>query len=123
MRTSFQDVADVAADAAGIEGWSVYLVEHVTGGWLAKGCVPNGVYQRGPKKGRPRYGDPVEGTRRTVVVSDEQMRAAAAAYESSGQCWDCKGSGEVFAGWSAAAGVSKRPCTRCNGTGSPGAPT
>lgn len=36
----------------------------------------------------------------------------------TGKCHECVGTGEVFAGWSAAEGTRFRGCSRCKGSGS-----
>jgi DnaJ-class molecular chaperone len=45
------------------------------------------------------------------------MRAATEKYESSGLCWNCKSTGQTWAGWSVSEGAKYRPCSRCSGTG------
>ena len=59
---------------------------------------------------------------RRVIVTKAELQAKAAVYETeTGKCWDCKGTGQVWAGWSKADGTRYRDCPRCNATGN--APT
>lgn len=118
FRFSMKDHMDAAAAICGIEGWQGYRWTICDGGGaIVKGCVPSGTYTRGPRKGSPKFRPAAPNTERTVIVADLHMVKVAAEYETTGKCWDCKGSGQTFAGWSAAEGVRHRQCTRCNGTG------
>lgn len=115
---SFKDAMELAAKKVTLKGWEAYAAEVVEGGQLITGCVPDGVYARGPKKGSKRFSKPVKGSERKVVVSLQDLQQVADKYESeTGSCWSCKGSGEVFAGWSRDAGVWKRQCEHCGGSG------
>jgi hypothetical protein len=97
------------------EGWSAFRWERATGGSMVTGSIPDGVYSRGPRKGKPRRIGPKE----VVVVSKNEMGTAAAAYESSsGNCWDCKGTGQVPWKWVKAGGWQHKSCDRCHGSGS-----
>lgn len=81
------------------------------------GCVPDGVYQRGPKKGRPRFDHPVPGTTRHICVLTSEMIEHAKEYErSTMQCWDCKGLARVIVAWSRD-GKKFAHCPRCAGLG------
>ena len=117
-RFTMQDAFDVAAEKVGIEGWEGYELGIFEGGCTVKGCAPDGVYSRGPRKGQPRMSKPVAGTKKTVVVSDEDLRQHAIDYEArTGLCFECKGAGEVASGWSAEHGVRMKPCGRCEASG------
>jgi hypothetical protein len=117
---SINDAMELAAAKSGLEGWKAYKWEKVHGGDLVTGCVPDGTYAKGPKKGRPRFCRPVAGTRLTVVVTGAELDLHAADYErDEHKCWRCKGSGEEFAGWSRDTGVRRQTCSACKGSGMP----
>jgi hypothetical protein len=56
---------------------------------------------------------------RKCVVTESELADAEAGYEREGKCFACYGSGEEWAGWSAAEGTKYRPCKRCGATGKP----
>lgn len=113
-QVSIADVIEVAETKANMDGWQGYQWQAMDGGSTVKGCVPDGVYSRGPRKGRPRFSRPIAGSVKTVVVSDEEMQRYAADYVArTGNCFECKGSGERFAGWCAEKGGWTKPCDRC----------
>lgn len=118
-RMTMDDAFDVAAKKAAIDGWQGYIWESLPGGdSLVTGCKPDGIISRGPRKGEPRFNRPVAGTRMKIAVSLVELKTAAAEYESeTGQCWDCKGSGQVAKSWSAATGTEYTACKRCDGSG------
>lgn len=111
------DYASVAEPMVGIPGWQAHTFEWIDGGCIVTGCVPFGVYSTGKRKGWPRFSHPKATDRKRVLVSDEAMNQAAAEFEQSGKCWNCKGTGNVFASWSVTEGRKDRPCARCNGSG------
>ena len=118
LTVSIGDAFDVAVAKLGIEGWTPYRWEAATGGHLVTGAVPFGVYARGDKKGLPRFHHPKASSRQTVVVSDNEIKAQAEKYEAeTGHCWNCKGTGQRQAGWSAKEGIRYQSCKRCGGTG------
>lgn len=54
---------------------------------------------------------------RAIVLPDAELEAFAAEYErTTGKCYDCDGSGKVFARWSKADGVEYRTCPACAGS-------
>lgn len=107
-----------AAEIVGIEGWRVYSWQMIEGSSLMKGCVPAGVFTKGPRKGGTKWRPAAPGTERTVAVSEADAREYFVRKERhTGLCQSCEGTGEVFASWSATDGVKKRPCLRCNATG------
>lgn len=114
---TIRDVMDLAEFASGNPAWGAYCAGSATGGYIVDGCVPYGTYSRGPRKGKPRYSHPKATDRRTIIVTTDQVQAAASAYESCGRCWQCKGSGKEWSGWSAETGTRQRTCRRCQGTG------
>jgi len=82
------------------------------------GAVYPHLITRGPRKGRPNYRKPVPGTQRTVILDDRAFEAWKLQWQNdTGLCCVCAGSGEVWAGWSAAEGNRTRPCDDCNTTG------
>lgn len=114
---SIRDAFDAASSVVGIAGWEGHSWRAVEGGSIVTGCVPSGVYTRGPRKGHPKFSPAMPGTKREVVVTVAQLDAIARDYEANGgKCWDCKGSGQTWAGWSAADGTKHRTCARCNGS-------
>lgn len=116
---SIQDEMRLAEAKLGIDGWKAYQWSATDGGKdsIVKGCVPSGVYAKGPRKGLPKFRPATPGTERVVVITEAEMIAAAEAYEVNGTCWDCKGTGKTSAGWSKAEGTEYRKCTRCDGSG------
>lgn len=115
---SISDCMEAAEAKVGIDGWKAYRWEDCDGDSIVTGDVPDGVYRSGPRKGRPRF----KGPGRRVIVTKAELQAKAAVYETeTGKCWDCKGTGQVWAGWSKADGTRYRDCPRCNATGN--APT
>lgn len=118
---SIRDVLDLAEQKSGIEGWKGYRWWTLAdgGGSIVCGCVPSGVYSRGPRKGQPKYRPATPGTERTVIVSDDELHAAAAEFEQAGKCWHCKGAGKTIAQIHVTEGTTYRNCARCNGTGLP----
>jgi hypothetical protein len=117
-RMTFNDVAEMAERRVGIAGWKVYRWTAAEGGSICEGMVPNGVFERGPRKGKTRWEGADARTRRKVIVSDAEVIAHLLKLESeTGVCSDCRGTKEVFASWSKAEGTKHRPCTRCESTG------
>lgn len=124
FRFSLQDIMDVAAKKIGIPDWQGYQWEAVSdrqGDYdsIVTGCVPDGVYSKGPRKGSPRFSFPKHGTKRTAIVTTAELVPIAAEYESQGRCWDCKGSGKTIASVHITEGTTYRDCSRCKGTGKP----
>lgn len=122
-RFSMRDHMDTAAAMVALEGWEAYRWEVCEGGALVNGCVPSGVYTRGPNKGHPKFRQATPGTERRVVVADAHMADVATRYEATGKCWNCKGSGQAWNGWSRETGVRYCTCPRCNGTALPPPPS
>lgn len=119
-RHSIRDVMDLAAKKTGIEGWQAYRWSAVEGGDIVRGCVPCGVYSRGPRKGLPKWRPATPGTEREVVVVRSELDAAAETYEREEcKCWHCKGEGKTVSRVSVIDGTSYRECCRCSGTGKP----
>jgi len=114
---SIGDVNGVAIKKVGIPGWIPYRWQAADGGdCIVHGCIPGGVFTRGPRKGQYNFAHKTQ--ERIIVVTHDEVQAAAVAYETeTGNCWDCKGTGQEFAGWSVKEGTKTRPCRRCNGTG------
>lgn len=121
FRHSMNDVMQLAAAKVGIDGWEAYQWEAAdAGGSVLRGCVPSGIYTRGPRKGQPKFRPPTPGTERMVVVIRDELNTAAARYENATvKCWDCKGEGKEIASISIRTGTTYRTCQRCKGTGSP----
>lgn len=106
----------VSAAKAGLPGWRWYSVERITGGHLVTGGVPDGVYKRGPRKGRPKC-DIKAATR--VVVTDEECVADEQRWEAENEkCHACWGEGKTIAS-TGPDGRTYRECRRCKGTGKP----
>lgn len=117
LNISISDVFRAAEDRVGIAGWRAFQWKRATAGSIVRGAMTNGVYSRGKNVGRPRFVGPAD----VVVIDDETMQRLAIAHErTTGQCWDCKGEGYVFDGWSAQTGPRRRDCLRCAGTGDAG---
>lgn len=117
---SIRDVMDAASQRTGIDGWQGYRWQSVEGGSIVHGCVPSGVYSRGPRKGEPKFRPAMPGTERTVIVTDADLDKIAAAYENdNGKCWHCKGTGKTIARLHVTEGATYRDCSRCRGAGLP----
>ncbi len=111
---SIKDAMEAAEVKVGIEGWKAYEWQNCDGDSIVTGSVPDGVYSKGPRKGEPRFKGPGE----RVIVSKVELETMAVAYEAeTGKCWDCRGTGKMWAGWNKAEGNSYQECQRCNGTG------
>jgi hypothetical protein len=110
---SVSDIEHFAEAKVGIDGWKAYRWERADEDSIITGDIPHGVYKTGKRKGRPKF----IGNGRKVVVTNAEMQAHAAAWEAAtGKCWDCKGTGQTWAGWSKAEGTRYRTCQRCNGS-------
>lgn len=99
----------------GIPGWEAYIWERVGNTYdvICTGCVPNGVYSKGPRKGRPRYKDGTQDGK--YVLTSAEVEAERIRWESeTGKCGECYGRGEVLAGWNKDEGKRYRPCPKCN---------
>lgn len=95
--------------------WEVFAWEVIgdTRDLVVIGGVPR-LLKRGPRKGQKTW----DGPRQSAVVTRAELDAEHARYESAtGNCGDCLGGGEVFAGWSAKDGTKMKPCHRCAGSG------
>lgn len=123
--TTFDDYGDLARKVVGRQGWEPYrwsLQDPEPGkmaGCYVTGSIPDGVFRSGPRKGRPRYSTPGATHTQTVFIPRDAVIEAARRYEQTGQCWNCKGTGKVWAGWSRETGTKQRACPRCNGTTHP----
>lgn len=81
-----------------------------------KGCVPDGVYQSGPRKGRPRYKKPIAGTERETIILQDDLDKFKVDWEfETGSCMHCGGSGLRWVGWSVDTGNRFKPC-KCGRT-------
>lgn len=117
-RISINDAMEWAAKSVGVPGWQAFSWELVEGGSKVNGEVPDGVHEHGPLKGRPKFGGAGSTHAKEVFVPDAELQRVAAEHErDTGDCWDCKGTGQTWAGWSQAEGTKYRTCTRCSGTG------
>jgi hypothetical protein len=116
---SIQSMATLASEKLEIDGWKAYsFASDDADGMTLTGCVPDGEYSRGPRKGTPRYGNPIPGTKKTIVLSRSELDAfAQRKEEATGDCYNCDGTGKTWAGWSKDAGTKFRDCSRCNATG------
>ena len=116
LQHSMRDAMEIA-EAKSKPGWKAFRWQAAGRDNVISGRVPGGVYQRGPKRGLPRFDHPASGPVGIVCVSEAELNAAAQDYEAGGKCWNCKGKREVMAGWNIEEGARFKPCKRCNGTG------
>ena len=112
---SIDDIMKAAEAKVGIDGWEAYKWEACDDDSIVTGDIPDGVYRSGPRKGQPRFN---KATARRVIITRAELQVIATAYEAeTGKCWDCKGTGQTWAGWSKTEGTKYRECQRCAGTG------
>lgn len=112
---TIRDIMDIAARKRAVERWYPYLWERVGADSIVTGAVPLRYYSKGKRKGEP---DLTGAISERVVVTRAEIDQAAADYErETGQCWDCKGSGQIQVGYSTATGAVHEACARCGGTG------
>lgn len=79
------------------------------------GSVPVGVYQRGPRKGRPKWNLKLG---EDFWISQSQVEETRSLWElTHGKCYECDGTGQATYGWSSKDGELKGPCRRCKATG------
>jgi hypothetical protein len=120
MSAPLELVSLLIAEHLGIPGWRGYRFT-----WLddhdllqVEGCLPAGVYARGPRKGQPRYRHPDSvGTRLTITWTRAEIEARATAWEATtGQCRECVGKGKVITQYFPTE-IVRCLCPRCGGTG------
>ena len=112
---SIDDIMKAAEVKVAVEGWKAYKWEACDDDSIVTGDIPDGVYRSGPRKGQPRFNKPLG---RRVVITRAELQVTATAYETeTGKCWDCKGTGQAWAGWSRIEGAKYQECQRCAGTG------
>lgn len=117
-------VSELIARRLGMPRWMGYRFTWLDGVpekmLQVEGCVPAGVYSRGPRKGTPRYRHPsTKATRCTVVCTKEGLDREAADWEQeTGRCRRCLGTAEVYFR-RMEDHEEYRPCPRCGGTGEP----
>jgi hypothetical protein len=102
------------------DGWQVVRWEAIgdTDDLLIGGGVPVGIYQRGPRKGRPKFAPPFD---QCVITKAELLTERLRFEADTGKCYACE-NGQEWAGWSRDDGNRFRTCRRCNGSGT-AAPT
>jgi hypothetical protein len=100
------------------DDWQVFALdmgEEFGPRFEVKGCVPAGVYKRGPRKGRTKFAG---GTLRTTLYPGHAECAAWIEDHCRARnvCVECDGSKRTL--WkSSAAGIEWRTCRECGGTG------
>lgn len=107
------------------DGWRAYRYEvrdqrlgYVPDRYFVTGCVPDGTYTRGPRKGEPRYKRPLPGTVRTVTFTKAELDAWEKAWAlRTGKCVVCGGSALELRSWNVETGPVHGPCRPCGGTG------
>lgn len=73
---------------------------------------------RGKRKGQRNWSKLDKSTKMQGAITNAEIEAFLSAYEaSSGNCHECEGSKEQWAGWSATEGNRYVPCRRCGATG------
>jgi DnaJ-class molecular chaperone len=97
------------------EGWLPYIYEvkddrdgfkEVT--YFITGCIPDGVYRSGSKKGQPRYNKPLDNSFQIVIFKETDYRLWV---EMQPKCPACSGYGNKVV-----AGI-QTTCQICSGTG------
>lgn len=112
---NFIDV--VAKRKAKTEGWLPCIYEFIgDDAFLIFGGVPIG----NRKNGRPKWG-PRKSLDR-VIVTNYEIEFEEKSYErDTGKCSKCLGEGKTVASISVNQPTTYRPCSKCGGTGKPGA--
>lgn len=87
-----------------------------TGYVLVSGAVCLAKYTRGRKKGLKKWSGRDKTTDLTISVPQIDLVAWLNQWESStGDCFECQGSGLEWAGWHFERGNRYRTCSRCKG--------
>lgn len=81
-----------------------------------KGAICTEVYKSGPRKGRTNY-QKSTGEREFHVPVDRAAKWEAEWQAETGNCLNCTGTGNEWAGWSSTEGNKERPCRKCGATG------
>ena len=81
-----------------------------------RGCVPNGVFKSGPRKGRPNF---AKGTddRTLNFQCSEYDQVEREWTKRTGQCPQCMGDGKELASAKATGESTYRDCGKCKGSG------
>ena len=97
------------------DGWEVCGWERVgADGLIVQGGVPR-LLKSGKNKGRRTFRDSAISR---VVLTDAEIKEEKARFsQETGKCAECEGSGQEWAGWSAAEGNRYRTCRACDGSG------
>lgn len=81
-----------------------------------EGGIPQRVYKRGPRKGRPNYSTCIDvQTLRVTVPESKQFEQDYIA--TTGNCSSCMGEGKTIARISVVDGTTHRTCSACEGSG------
>ena len=102
------------------KGWRWYLLSSdpngVPDGYTKiVGCVPDGVYRSGPRKGRPNFSKPVEGTLKTLLAHHAAVKYVMDEWErETGLCRHCGNTGQRLLSVGALAGMKYTDCGRCH---------
>lgn len=85
---------------------------------LVEGAVCTAKIERGKRKGQDNWKLRDKETERTFSISRKELEAFQVEWQArTGNCFECYGTGQEMAGWSAARGTYYRPCAHCNATG------
>lgn len=110
-------------ETAGLEdGWQSGMIEtiHSDDGTIHFHLIGHvyAPHQRGPKKGKPNFSNPVRETRREFLIPEATLNAWLTEREArTGICKECLGDTQVFVRWTSVLGAEFKPCGRCGGTG------
>jgi hypothetical protein len=95
--------------------WRLARIEFMDAGGAICDIGPTVPKKSGKNKGQPKWAE-----RFKCVISDADVAAEKARYESAnGKCFKCYGSGQEWAGWNHIQGNHYKACTRCDSTGKP----
>jgi DnaJ-class molecular chaperone len=98
--------------------WRVYRWTVKGRGVEVEGAVCNAFITRGKWKGRTNWKKKDLNTLITITIPDALHKQWMREWESrTGLCHNCSGTGEEWAGWSAAEGTKRRPCRPCGASG------
>lgn len=85
---------------------------------IVRGAVCYAKKAKGKYKGWDDWKRAEAGTERTYSITRKDLEAFQIEWQAkTGMCFECYGTGEAWAGWSAKEGTRYAPCRHCDATG------